>query len=192
MTTVRSIATSALGELMLFDEGHTPSAGAMRDTIAALNALVSSWRTEGMLIFFPSGTTWRGDWAERTVYAVNESVNRSGSIYTCSAAHTSSLSDKPGVSQNGATYWTQYEAATLAIDDTFPLGREFERGVISMLAVEIGPMFSIEPSAFTLRKASEGKTALLAAFMPINPVRVDNGLIRMPSQIWPYNIDQIT
>lgn len=192
MTTARQLIVRALGELQYFPEGESPSAGAVSDGLDALNALIASWHTESIIIAYPPATNWRGEWAERTVYAVNDSVSRSGNTYTCSTAHTASITDKPGVSQNGDTYWTLYAETPLTLSSSLPFPAPFERGVTSMLAVELGPMFGVDPSPLTLKKASDGKTALIAAYMQIQPVRVDNGLIRMPSQIWPYNIDLIT
>jgi hypothetical protein len=191
MTTARDIVVRALGELNYFPEGEDPTAGSVRDGLIALNAMIASWQTESMQIFFPSATTYKGDWAERIVYSVGDSVARTGTLYTCIVAHTSSVNDRPGVAINQATYWTAYVPTELELTTTFPFPAQFERGMTSMLAVEMSPMFGVEPSAFTEKRASEGKTALLAAYMPINPVRVDNGLIRMPSQIWPYNVDVI-
>ena len=192
MTTARTIVTRALSELMYFAEGETPSAAAVADGLTALNSLMASWHTEGILWNFPPGTTWKKDWAVNITYSVNDSVARSGNTYTCTTAHLSSLNDKPGVSPDWADYWTLYAETPLTISSTFPLDAAYERGVVSMLAVELAPQFGKDPSPFTLRKASDGKTQIIAAFMPINPVSVDAGLTRMPSQIWPYNIDQIT
>jgi hypothetical protein len=191
MTTARDIVVRALGELSYFPEGEDPSAGSVRDGLIALNAMIASWQTEGMQIYFPSGTTHKGDWAERIVFSVGDSVARTGTFYTCILGHTSSVNDRPGVAINSATYWTAYVPTALELATTFPFPAQFERGITSMLAVEVSPMFGVEPSNLTEKRASEGKTALLAAYMPINPVRVDNGLIRMPSQIWPYNVDII-
>lgn len=195
MSTTRDVITRAFGELMFMAEGETPSAAAMSDALDALNDLLASWRTLGMVVVsvpgFPTGN-WRGDWQTNTSYAVSDAVMRSGSTYVCSTVHTSSLYDKPGVSPNWASYWTATAATTLALDDTFPVSAEFHRGIIAILAVEMAPKFNIDPKPLTMRKASEGLTALMAAFLPINPVRVDNGIIRMPSQIWPYNIDQVS
>lgn len=196
MATTRDIVTRALGELMFMAEGESPSAQAMSDGLSALNGMIASWRTLGMVVVstpgFPAGKNWRGDWNPTITYAVDDAVMRSGSTYVCSVAHVSSLYDKPGVSPNWASYWIADAATELEIDDTFPVSVEFHSGIFAMLAVDLGPQFNIDPKPLTLRKASDGHTALIAAFLPINPVRVDNGLIRMPSQIWPYNIDQIT
>lgn len=189
MTTARTIVTRALGELMYLAENETPSAKMMADGVDALNGLIASWHNEGIIVLYPPGTTWKGDWTNNTNYAVNESVARSGSTYTCSVAHTSSLYDKPGSSANWSSYWTLYAETPLTTDGTFPLGAEHERGVVALMALEIAPMFNKDVSPFTLQKASMGKTQLMAAYMPIVPVRVDAGLTRMPSQIWPYNID---
>lgn len=190
MTTLRQICTRAFGELQYFPEGETPSAGAMADAVTALNSLVASWHTKGMLFYWPTGKTWRKAWATNTQYAVDDLVNRSGSLYVCTTLHTSSVNDRPGVSAAWSSYWTVYEETDLGLDDTIIVPREFDRGLVAMLAVEVAPMMGVNPSPFTMRKASEGETALLAAYMQIEPVGVDSGIIRMPSQIWPYNIDQ--
>ena len=197
MTTVRQIVTRAFGELMYLAEGETPSAQSMQDGVTAFNAMLANWRTMGMIIpdapGFPASSNWRGDWASNTVYAVDDGVCRSGSTYKCKAVHTSSLyNDKPGVSPNWATYWDFVASLELTQDDTVPLDLMFHRGLVSLLAIELAPTFGVAPSKQTEKKASEGMTSLLAAFLPINPVRADNGIIRMPSQIWPYNIDQVS
>lgn len=192
MTKIREICTWAFGELQYFAEGETPSAGAMADAVRSLNRLVSSWHTMGMLIFWPTGKNWRSTWAVNTTYAVDDAVSRSGSIYVCTAVHTSSLADKPGVSANWASYWSIYRETAVAIDDDFPLPPEFEMGVTAMLAVQLGKIMGVTPGDQTRIDARAGETALYAAYLPINPVTVDNGLIRMPSQIWPYNIDQVS
>ena len=192
MTTVRQIITRALGELLYLAEGETPTAGQASDSLDALNSLIASWRNEGMMIAFPTGTNWRGEWDERLSYAVNDSVSRNGSLYVCSTAHESVQSNRPGVSINGGTYWTAFNDTLLTLDATFPLPAQFERGVVSLLAVELGPTFGKDPSPFTQRKASDGKTALLAAYMPIAPVGVDVGLTRLPSNVWPYNVGTVS
>lgn len=195
MTTARDICTRALKELMFMAEGESPSSEAISDTLFALNGMLARFRTQGMvipaLLTFPTGVTWRGDWVTNTGYAVNDAVLRSGSVYKCATAHTSSEYDKPGVSPNGATYWTSYPLTDLQLEDTWSLGSEFNLGIVAMLAVEVAPAFSVQASTKTEQKASAGLTALMAAYLPIRPVGVDYGLTRMPSQIWPYQIDQI-
>ena len=190
MTTLRQVCTRAFGELQYFPEGEGPSAGAMADAVAAFNSLVASWHTRAMLFYWPSGKTWRKAWATNTGYAVNDLVSRSGSLYVCTTAHTSSVNDRPGVSAGWEAFWDVYREPALTLDDDIIFPPEFERGIIAMLAVEIAPMMGVNPSPFTMRKASEGETALLAAYMQIEPVAVDAGITRMPSQIWPYSIDQ--
>ena len=192
MATVREIITRALGELLYIAEGETPSATTMRDGLNSFNSLIASWHTQGMLIGFPAGTNWKADWTVNTAYSVNDAVNRSGNFYTCIAAHTSSYNDKPGVSIDTATYWTPNTETALTLDSAFPLPAAYERGLIAILAVEFAPMFGMQPSPFTMKKASEGETALLAAFLPIQPVNIDAGLTRMPSQIWPYNVGTVS
>jgi len=196
MTTARDICTRALKELMFTAEGESPSSESMSDTLAALNGMLARWRTDGMVIpelaTFPTGVTWRGDWTTNINYSVSDAVMRSGSVYKCSAAHTSSTYDKPGVSPNWATYWTAYPFTDLTLDQAWPMGSEFTSGIVSMLCVEMSPSFNIDPKPFTVGRANACMTALLAAYLPIKPVQVDNGLIRMPSQIWPYQIDQVS
>lgn len=192
MTTARDIITRAASELMYYAKGETLNAADMNAGLNALNDMIASWRSESIVITYPAGVNWRGEWETRTVYAANDGVSRNGITCTCSTAHTSSYYDMPIGSPNWATYWDVTDYTALALGDALPVPAHLQRGVISLLAVEIAPTFGLEPSKYTLKKASEGKTALLAAYAPILPVRVDNGLIRMPSQIWPYNIDQIT
>lgn len=192
MTTARDIVTRALSELRVVAAGETPSADDLAAGLDALNAMIAAWRTESIYITFPASTNWRGEWDTRVVYAVDDAVSRNGTCCTCTVAHTSSYYDMPIGSPNWASYWSLSSFTELAAGDTFPIPAQFERGVTAMLAVEIAPQFGTEPSPLTMRRASEGKTALFAAYMQITPARVDNGLIRMPSQIWPYNIDQIT
>lgn len=192
MTTARQIIVRAIGELMYFPEGDEPSAGSVADGLTALNGLIASWQTEGIIINYPTGTNWRGEWYERAVYAVNDSISIGGATYRCILVHTASNYDRPGASANWSTYWTYYAETALTLTSTFPLPTPFERGVVSLLAIELAPAFGVEPSKYTSKKASDGKTALLAAYMPLSPVRIDNGLIRMPSQIWPYNVDIVS
>ena len=188
MTTARDIVTRALGELLYIASGESPTASDAKDGLNALNDLIASWRTEGMLISYPPSVNWRGEWQVNTAYASNDGVSRSGMPYTCLVAHISSFNDKPGTSENTATYWTVTTDTDYTLDDTFTLPRVYHRGVIAMLAIEMAPAFQMTPSPGTIAKASQGKTALLAAFMPIQPVGVDAGLIRLPSQTWPVNV----
>lgn len=192
MTTVRTLITRALGELLYIAEGETPTAGQSADGLFTVNNMVAAWRTESIMITFPASTNWRGVWETRTAYAVNDCVNVAGVLYTCTTAHTSSTSDRPIGSPDAATYWTVNTDTVLALDDQFPLPAQFERGVISLLALELASQYNVQPSALTVRKASEGKTAIMAAYMPITPVGVDAGLTRMPSQVWPYNVGTVS
>jgi hypothetical protein len=197
MSTARDICTRALKELMYTAEGETPSSEAISDTLAGLNEMAARWLTQGLFIppllgTLPTGINWRGDWQTRTQYAVNDGVLRSGSVYVCTTLHTSGEYDRPGTSPNWSAYWTAYPMIELELADTWPLGIEFNSGVISMLAVNMAASFNVDPGPLTAKRASDGMTALIAAYMPIRPVGVDSGLTRMPSQIWPYQIDQIS
>lgn len=190
MTTCRDIVTNALRELRVIAAGESPSSDEASDVLAALNGMIAGWRAESIVIAYPASVNWRGEWAVNTSYSVNDGVARNGIPVTCAVAHTSSYYDQPIGSPNWASYWTVSTLITYAIGDTFPLPGQFEDGVTAMLAVRIAPQFGKEPSAGTVLRARDGKTAIFAAYMPIRPVSVDAGLTRMPSQIWPYNIDQ--
>lgn len=187
--TARTLITRSLSELMFFAEGDTPSAAAMADGLVGLNGLIASWHNEGMLVMYPPSTLWRGQWTTSMIVAVNDSVARSGATYTCFKAHSSTLDDKPGASPNWATYWTLYAETPLTLDSNLPFGPEHERGIMALLALEISPYFNIDPTPSTQNKASMGKTALLAQFLPIQPVRPDTGLVRLPSSVWPVSVD---
>ena len=191
MTTCRDIVTRSLRELRAIAAGESPSADEASDALAAFNGMIAAWRTQSIVISYPAGLNWRGEWATNTTYAANDGVSYSGLVLTCSTGHTSSYSDTPMASPNWSTYWTIQPFTALALSDAFPLPAQFEEGVTAMLAVRIAPQYGTDPSQLTLRKASDGENALLAAYMTIRPASADNGIIRMPSQIWPYSVDQV-
>lgn len=53
----------------------------------------------------PTGISWLGAWALSTDFAPRDVVSNNGSSYICIQAHTSSITDEPGVGANTATYW---------------------------------------------------------------------------------------
>jgi hypothetical protein len=181
MTTARQIVTRALRELMYMQEGESPSAQSITDGLDALNGLLASFHNQGMLIFYPPGKTWIGDWSQATDYAIDDAVSRNGSTYYCTLAHTSSVDDQPGSSANWATYWTLYAETPMTLSSTFPLDVSQERGVIALLAVELAPMFGVEPSPLTFAKSKDGMNALYGQFFRVPEVAADSGLTRMTS-----------
>ncbi len=192
MTTARQIVTRALKELVYFAEGESPSAEASADTLEALNAMLASWHNNGLLVFYPPGRNWLGEWKTSYTYAVDDAVSRSGRTYYCSAAHTSSANDRPGESPHYENYWTLYAESPMTLASTFPLGAEHERGVVALLCLDIAPLFNKQPSPITVSKARDGMTAIYAQYYTVPNASVDAGITRMPSQIWPYSITPIT
>lgn len=192
MTTARQIVTRAFGELMFLDENETNSDAQMSDGLEALNSMIASWHTDGLSIYYPPGVTWQGEWLSGKVYAALDGVSVNGNTYTCGTAHTSSDDDKPGKSINSGTYWTLYAETSMTFDSTFFFPKQFERGIVAMLAVEMAPMFSIQPSPLTLKKSTDGMSALYGQYFNVPLASSDPALTRMPSQIWPYTIPAVS
>ena len=192
MTTARQIVTRAFGELMFLDENETNTASQMADGLEALNSLIASWHTCGLSIYYPPGVTWQGEWRSGKVYASGNGVSVEGNTYTCGLAHTSSDDDKPGMSINSGTYWTLYAETSMGFDSTLFFPKQFERGIVAMLAVEIAPMFNMQPNPYTVAKAKEGMQAIYGQYFNVPLASSDPALTRMPSQIWPYTIPAVS
>jgi len=191
MTTARQIITRAFKELQYFAEGEDPSAAAMADGLDALNSLIASWHNCGLLIAYPPGKTWVGDWAKNTSYAVDQATARNGCTYYCTVAHTSSDNDRPGASPNWSGYWVLFAETPMSLASTFWLDASHDRGVVALLAVEMAPNFNVEPRMLTLQKAREGLNAIHSQYFRVPNAQVDSGLVRMPSSIWPYQIPSV-
>jgi hypothetical protein len=191
MTTARQIVTRALKELMYMQEGESPSAEAISDGLDALNGMLASWHNDGLLIFYPPGKNWLGDWRANYVYAVDDAVAVGGGTYTCTVGHTSTANDLPGASPNYASYWTLYAETPMTLDSTFPLGAHHERGVIALLAIDIAPMFNVQPDPLTFLKSKDGMAGIYGQYFHVPNASVDAGITRMPSQIWPYSISPV-
>lgn len=191
MTTARQIIRRAVKELMYLAEGEDPSAETVSDGLDMLNGMIASWHHQGLMIFYPPGKTWVGDWKNNTTYAVNDAVSRNGNTYYCTTAHVSSINDEPGPSANWGTYWTLYAETPMTLDSTLAFDASHERGIVALLAVEMSPSFNLTPSPLTMRKADEGMTALYGAFYRVPLAQIDPGITRMPSQIWPYQIPSV-
>lgn len=191
MTTARDICVRAFRELRMYPAGEPVPAEHMAQALDALNGLVASWHNKGLLIFYPPGKTWVGDWKVSTTYNVNDAVARNGNTYYCTAAVISAMNDQPGVSPNWSSYWTLYAETPMSLDSTFFLDASHERGVSALLALELQPAFGAELSPLTIEKAKDGMNALYGAFFHVPTASVDAGIVRMPSQIWPYQIPSV-
>lgn len=191
MTTARDIVTRAIKLVGYYGEGEEPSAAAVRDGLQALNDLMASWHNQGLLVFWPPGTVYLGDWKASYVYAVGDAVSRSGNVYSCTAAHTSTTNDQPGNSPGWSSYWELYSETPLALSSTFPLDASHDRGVVAILALEVAPLFNVDPQATVVARAREGMVALYGTYFRVPNASVDSGITRMPSQIWPYSISQV-
>lgn len=192
MTTTREIITRSFKLLQYYAEGENPSAEAMSDGLAGLNSMMASWHNQGLLVFYPPSARWIGEWRKNYVYAVGDGVNRNGATYECSAAHTSSANDMPGSSPDWSDYWTLYAETPLTLASTFPLDASHERGVQALLAVEMAPMFNVDPSALLIARAKDGMNAIYGQYFKVPEASSDPGITRMPSQIWPYSIPSVS
>jgi len=66
---------------------------------------------------------WQGAWVTATGYALNAVVENDGSVFICVAAHTSTLSDEPGVGASWETNWDLFASgADLSIQGTLGSG----------------------------------------------------------------------
>lgn len=191
MTTARTIVTRAMKELMYLAEGESPTAEAIADGLVALNGMIASWHNNGLLIYYPPGTNWRGEWVSGRLYAANDGVCRNGCTYSCTTAHTSTDDDKPGQSVNSGTYWTLYAETPMTLSSTLFFDASFERGIVAMLAVEMAPMFSVPVNPLTVMKAKDGLNAIYGRYFLVPLASSDPALTRMPSQIWPYTIPAV-
>jgi len=192
MTTARQIVTRALKLVSYYAENEEPSAASIADGLDALNAMLASWHNNGLLIFYPPGKNWLGDWKKNYVYAVDDAVSRNGSTYACAVAHTSTANDFPGSSANWGDYWTLYAETPMTLASTFPLEAHHERGVQALLAMDLAPMFNVEPSALVVRMANDGMNGIYGQYFRVPEASSDPGITRMPSQIWPYSIPSVS
>lgn len=187
MTTAREIITRAFSLLQYYGEGESPSAQAMADGLAALNSLVASWHNDGLLVLYPPGKTWKGDWKKNVAFGVDDAVSVSGNTYYCIVAHASTATDEPGRSPNWASYWTLYAETPMTLASTFPLGAAHERGVQALLCMDLAPLFNVPVSARVAEIAREGMAGIYGQYFKVPEASSDPGITRMPSQIWPYS-----
>jgi hypothetical protein len=186
MTTARQIVTRAFNELMFYAEGDTITDIAMRDGIDQLNGLISSFHTMGLTVYYPPNSTWQGEWVSGRAYSVGNGVVVSGgNTYSCKVDHTGTGDDQPGKSINWGTYWTLYAETEMGPDSTFFFPAHHVRGIVAMLAVEMGPAFNVNPSPLTIMKAKQGEQALYGQYFNIPEAQFDRALSRMPSQVLP-------
>jgi len=57
-----------------------------------------------------SAFLWRGAWAAAAEYAENDVVENGGSAFICTAAHTATTADEPGVGGSWTASWTLFAA----------------------------------------------------------------------------------
>lgn len=188
--TARQAVTRAIKELNYYPEGEDPTAGAISDGLDALNSMLAAWQTSNVLLAYPSFTTWRGEWEVGTSYAVGDGVTNNGSTYVCAVQHTATSFDEPNTTPNWATYWTYYaeNVLPLTLDVAIPIKNVHERGLIALLAVDIAPIFSVQPSQVTVAKADAGWRAILADYNQAPTAQHDPALIYVPSRRWPYSV----
>lgn len=188
MTTVRDIVKEALQELRIVGSVGDPSAEDAALVLNAYNRMVSSWAQNGIIIGYPSVTVWRREWQAQRGYVVGDGVNNGGKSFVCSAEHTSSVDDEPGRSINSDSYWTPYAYIDLGLRSTFPLVRDFEGGVIAMLAREVAGRFGKEISKDLDKRARTGWANITSNFLRTPDATFDPALVRVPSRRWPYSV----
>lgn len=187
MTTALTIVTDAMLELNIIAAEQSPSASDADFCLRHLNRMISGWTGEGMRLVYPSGvTTWRGDWASATTYAVNDGVSVNGRVYKCLVAHTSTDDDKPIVGLNQATYWSQTLPTDLALADDIDLDASDEGALVWCLAERIAGPYGVELTDIQARNAYEGRLHISARYMPVADPAFDPGLVYTPSRRWPY------
>lgn len=182
--TARQAVTRALKELQYYAEGEDPSAAAISDGLDALNAMMYAWQGWGITLAYPSATRWRGNWDVNNTYAIGDGVTIDGLTFVCILAHYSTTNDRPPTTPLYATYWS-YTASTalpLTLDVAIPLNSLHDRGVVSLLAMEMAPLFSVQASPITAAKAQAGWSMLLKEFFTTPGAKYDLALQTMPSQ----------
>ena len=74
--------------------------------------------------------------------------------------------------------------ADLALAATINLPDSHIETLRHMLALRLAPEYTLTPSPLVVRTADTGKAALQAVYADPEPLSIDRGLLRMPSQSW--------
>ena len=78
------------------------------------------------------------------------------------------------------------ENTDLALADTVKLPETHTEALKYLLAIRLAPEYTLIPSPLVIRQADNGLRTLQAAYADPQPLSIDSGLLRMPSQNWGY------
>ena len=121
----------------------------------------------------PKGANWRSDWLVDTDFAVNDVVSSGGSVYICTAVHTSSAADEPHTGANAATYWDLFvDSGDSAYQAWLELGNtgteqdfldDISAGAITATAANVTAAEAAETAAAASETAAAASASAAAA-----------------------------
>ena len=76
------------------------------------------------------------------------------------------------------------EHAVLALAGSVNLPETHIEALKYLLAIRLAPEYALTPSPLVIRQADHGKAMLQAVYADPQPLSIDRGLLRMPSQNW--------
>lgn len=195
MATVESIVTRALKRIRVASPDETPTATEASDALAALNAMLLRWPSQGVdakhaamvltdeFYFFvpPAAATsevidalsYRGTWnASSNTPTLTSGSGTKGYYYRVSTAGSTTLDD--------VTSWSANDFAVFNGTDWLKSvnASRFDQAVIDMLALELCQDFGKEPSAMLDRAARNGWTQVQAAYIKAPTAIVDRQVMQ--------------
>ena len=184
MSTSQDIVTRAYRRLGALDINSTPSAAMTSHGLAALNAMIDSWRSQGLAINVTrTGSTTSGGAIITTITSPATTV---GLYVGMAVSGTGIASGIEILTVDTTTQITLTLAATATgtVALTFnalPLPSEFEDAITALLAVRLSPDVGVEPSAILMRDANSGWEALSAAYVNVPEASFDDMLASLSS-----------
>ena len=76
------------------------------------------------------------------------------------------------------------EHTDLALAGAVNLPETHIEALTYLLAIRLAPEYALTPSPLVIRQADNGKSLLQAVYADPQPLSIDRGLLRMPSQSW--------
>lgn len=199
MTTVRDICERALKRIAIVDPGESISAADAADALSALNDMMFGWAFDGVPIehtalaltdtffFFvpPKGVSgnviaaldYQGAWnASTNTPTLASSSGTKGYWYRVSVAGSTTLDD--------VTSWAVNDAAVFDGEDWLAgqSSRQYEGGIVALLAVRMAEEFGRTPGPVLLMDASAAWAAIQAAFVRPPAAQFDTALVRTPGR----------
>lgn len=200
MTTVLDIATRALRRIGVLDSLHSPSAEDARDTIAALNEMLFSWKGQGVDLLlqaeFESGDTfqfwvppvaldastidvlsYRGIWnASTNTPSLSSATGTDGHVYRVSTAGSTTLDDVTSWAVND---YAVYDGLAWLKSTPFITLQGY---VIAMLAKRMCEDFGQAVPAQLGADATMGWYGIQGYYVKPPTTRFDKGLTNVPSR----------